>query len=56
MNFVNALGPGLFREDYVALDPQGEDSPSRTARCGVVSEESQEGTSMPFALLPWASV
>ena len=26
MDFVNALGPGLFREDYVALDPQSEDS------------------------------
>ena len=26
MNFINALGPGLFGEDYVALDPQGEDS------------------------------
>ena len=27
MDFVNAIGPGLFREDYVALDPQSEDSP-----------------------------
>ncbi len=26
MDFVNALGPGLFREDYVALVPQSEDS------------------------------
>jgi ATP-dependent exoDNAse (exonuclease V) beta subunit len=26
MDFVNALGPGLFREDYVALDPQSEHS------------------------------
>ena len=26
MDFVNALGPGLFREDYVALEPQSEDS------------------------------
>jgi ATP-dependent exoDNAse (exonuclease V) beta subunit len=26
MNFVNALGPGLFGDDYVALDPQSEDS------------------------------
>ena len=26
MDFVNALGPGLFREDYVALDPRGKDS------------------------------
>ncbi len=26
MDFVNALGPGLFREDYVDLEPQSEDS------------------------------
>lgn len=26
MDFVNVLGPGLFREDYVPLDPQSEDS------------------------------
>lgn len=26
MDFVNALGPGLFHEDYVALEPQSEDS------------------------------
>ena len=35
MDFVNALGPGLFREDYVALDPQSEDS--RLAPLDVVS-------------------
>lgn len=27
MDFVNAIGPGLFDTDYVALEPQAADSP-----------------------------
>ena len=44
MDFVNALGPGLFHEDYVALEPQSEDSLLAPLDVMSFPEEGQEGS------------